>query len=451
MAEEAVKAMLSSTAHIENMLQDMLNELLKIAKEKAEINRERDFRSDVTDEKGQKGARMYSLDRAINGRIVKALCEKGIPYVDFNVKDTPKSVVIIPKRYQADMDRIVSNVRMQIGLTLDSKDELKAAILMEANKNRQEYGQLRELYGLSAEMAGRLMHFAQKNGIPAVMEKQAENSFSVFTPADKAIREKVDRLFFAAAWDVSGLSGQAEKPRSAYAAQERFEIMHALERTGEKMTDAYVFSASQPGNYIHIEESGFTIYDGGKAIMAARKSDDLENYEESLKWQCLKRYENPVYMLKEEVMEKGGPVSGRITEELKKTFFTDNISKNDLERYAAEKTLRNFLQERFHAGITETDQEKMLLDGTNEFRKHMEQKMAEDPQRADVFRKILRLSMLEGNDHIREALEVINSSHERTEKIYRNPLIYLDQYMEITDYADIQTIERGEFYETEKE
>lgn len=144
----------------------MLNELLKIAKEKAEINRERDFRSDVTDEKGQKGAQMYSLDRAINGRIVKALCEKGIPYVDFNVKDTPKSVVIIPKRYQADMDRIVSNVRMQIGLTLDSKDELKAAILMEANKNRQEYGQLRELYGLSAEMAGRLMHFAAKKRDP---------------------------------------------------------------------------------------------------------------------------------------------------------------------------------------------------------------------------------------------------------------------------------------------
>lgn len=143
---------------------------------------------------------------------------------------------------------------------------------MEANKNRQEYGQLRELYGLSAEMAGRLMHFAQKNGIPAVMEKQAENSFSVFTPADKAIREKVDRLFFAAAWDVSGLSGQAEKPRSAYAAQERFEIMHALERTGEKMTDAYVFSASQPGN-LHPTSKNLD----SLSMMAAKQSWWQEN------------------------------------------------------------------------------------------------------------------------------------------------------------------------------
>lgn len=439
MADSAVRSSLTGAAHLQTLVLDLLDMLVKASREKIEIQKENEFRKAVCDMETpaayrNAGIQMYTLQSSINGKVIKKMNQAGIPYADYNVEHSTQSVILIPAKYKEMMDRIIADVKLQLGYTLDNKAELDAALVLQG-KSIHPIEQ--EIAGLDGALAEKVMYFAEKHRVTAVMEKQESGTYSIYSSKEDA--EKMNRFLFAAAWNLTGTGGRAEKLRCDYASTEREEINHALERADEKMSNAYIFSATKPDCYLHIEEDAFTFYRNNVPVVTARMQDNSDDYSELLKLQC-KSIDSPVYMLQEEVKAKGGPSSENIKKEVTASLYKDVLGKEELEIVAAEKMLRNFLEKKYaisDAHSVRDAADSLLIDGLGAFRDHMLNRIKEDPQREGYYRKVLRLCEISGNSHMEQASSMLAKAEVKDIIIKRNPIISMDVYQ--------QTVERKEY------
>ena len=339
---------------------------------------------------------------------------------------TTKSCILVPAKRQMEVNAIISSVRIQLGLTLDSREELEAALLL---KSKDIHPSEHTVSNLTGNMAQKIMEYAEKNKVTAVVEKNENGTYSVFSAKEDG--PKINKFLFDAAWDLTGASAVSENKRMEYARTEQEEIENALKRASEKMSDAFIFSATQPDCYLHIESEGFTFYRNGIPIIQELKENNPTEYDEYLKLQA-KSISSPVYMLKDEVMEKGGPLSMTIRTEVVNSLFLKDVKQENLEEVAAEKILRKFLENKYDIGTNKSIENAamdMKYETMNDFIQYMKEKEKSDPDRTDYYEKVIRLCS-NGEIHMSDAASLLERVEIKEQYIEHNPIASIEQYVE---------------------
>lgn len=402
----------------------ILSDIAAILRRVAENTDGRQLKKLLKDMEGEKGAYLTSVDDAMYGNVIKLMEEKDIPYFAYDVLGSTKKYILVAGKREPEVWAIANKSRIQFGLEIDTKQEMDDALRL-----TELVPQEKEFSNLSAEVAERMLEKALKHHVTAVKEKREDGTYVVYC-AEKD-KEKLNRFLFSAVWDLTGKSGEIEQRRLSYMLQEKTEIENALKRVQDGMEEAYLFSATNPGCYMHIHPEGYEYVKHGIVSGQMRMEQNPEDYAEVLKFQ-IRRLDNAVYMPASEVLSKGGPDAQLLQQELTDALYRRHMTKEDGYIIQAEKELRNWIENKYGISTDETLQvakKGMTSLNLHEFQMEFAKICKRDtPQREAYYQRVINHGEYFG-EHILQCSKMLENIQSQTITLQRE----LSQTIAVTE------------------
>lgn len=245
--------------------------------------------------------------------IEKELEKQNIPYLSFDIVKHPDALLMIPVEYIQALNSIENSLRLKQGFSIDTPEELKAAILINSPEQKMV-----EIKNIDILIANKVLELANAKDsdhrnititkTPYPEEDLKRLNYDENRKVSLFCRE--NDLKYLQNYYLEALSEISNKGKDHieyiksmhYLNKQELEIkatINNIETYGET-EKAFVYSLDQPNKYIEINQTSFTVYKDGKAIMGMNQSQNPQAYAQTLKFE-IEEFVHPVYKLQREV------------------------------------------------------------------------------------------------------------------------------------------------------